>query len=99
MTKLLIAATAAILTAAPALADERETVFIRDGQTYAYVTAVEGDRTVISGRTLPQNDPFRLVVRGRTAAGEVDGRPVSFRIARPLTIVDRNTTGTSLAAN
>ncbi|WP_315760860.1 hypothetical protein [Sphingomonas sp. Y38-1Y] len=89
MTKLIFAAAAAAFVAAPALADERETVFTRDGQTYAYTVAAEGDATVISGRTLPQNDPFRLVVRGRTASGDVDGRAVSFRVAKPLAVAAR----------
>lgn len=100
MTKLLIAAaTAATLFAAPAFADERETVFERDGQTYAYTTTVKADSTVIEGRTMPQNIPFRLVVRGRSASGRVDGRPVSFRIAQPLSVAAKRTDGVSLAAN
>lgn len=86
MTKLLFAAAAAAFVAAPALAAGDETVFTRDGQTYAYTLAAQGDATVISGRTLPQDEPFRLVVRGRTASGEVAGRPVSFRIAKPLAV-------------
>jgi hypothetical protein len=98
VTKLLIAATAATLLAAPALADDRQTVFERDGQTYAYTTTVAEEGTVIEGRTVPQNVPFRLVVRGRNAAGRVDGRPVSFRIAQPL-VAPATATGVSLAAN
>ncbi|MEZ0497484.1 hypothetical protein [Sphingomonas sp. IW22] len=97
MTKMLFAAAAATLFAAPAMAEE--TVFTRDGQTYAYTTAVEGDATIIEGRTLPQNDPFRLTVRGRTASGRVDGRPVSFRIAKPLAPVQVASRGTSVAGN
>lgn len=98
MTKLLIATAAATLFAAPAFADERETVFERDGQTYAYTTSVADGETVIQGRTMPQNTPFRLVVRGRNASGRVDGRPVSFRIAKPLAVAAQ-TTGASTMAN
>jgi hypothetical protein len=98
VTKLLIAATAATLFAAPAFADDRQTVFERDGQTYAYTTTVADEGTVIEGRTVPQNVPFRLVVRGRNASGRVDGRPVSFRIAQPLA-APATAAGVSLAAN
>ncbi|PCD03665.1 hypothetical protein COC42_04730 [Sphingomonas spermidinifaciens] len=98
MTKLLIAAAATAFVAAPALAAGDETVFTRDGQTYAYTLSAEGDATVIAGRTVPQNDPFRLVVRGRTAEGDIDGRRVSFRIAKPLTLAARTQTA-SVDAN
>lgn len=100
MTKTLFAAIAAVTAfSAPAFAGEAETVFTRDGQTYAYSTSVDGEATVIEGRTMPQNDPFRLVVRGRNASGTVDGRAVSFRIAKPLMVADKTTTGAALSAN
>ncbi|HTG38543.1 MAG TPA: hypothetical protein VL973_07040 [Sphingomonas sp.] len=91
------AAAAAAVFAAPAMAEE--TVFSRDGQTYAYTSKVKGDTTIIEGRALPQNTPFELTVRGRVASGRVDGRPVSFRIAKPLTPVKVASRGTEVAGN
>ncbi|UUL82824.1 hypothetical protein [Sphingomonas qomolangmaensis] len=85
MTIKLAAALAATLIAAPALADDvRQDKFTRDGQTYAYTIDRQEDSVVLSGRTLPQGDNFRFVVRGRTVRGNVEGRPVNFRIDKPL---------------
>lgn len=99
MTKLFFAAAAAAIVATPALAAEGEKTFTRDGQTYAYTLAAEGDATVIAGRTVPQDEPFRLVVKGRTASGDVDGRQVSFRIAKPLTVAAAAQQTASIDAN
>jgi hypothetical protein len=100
VTRTFFAAVAAITAfTAPAFAEDSETVFTRDGQTYAYTTSTDGDATVIEGRTMPQNDPFRLVVNGRTASGTVDGRSVRFRIAKPLMVADKTTTGAAISAN
>lgn len=86
MTIKFAAAIAAMLIAAPAFADEvRQDQFTRDGQTYAYTIERQEDATVLSGRTLPQGDNFRFVVRGRSVRGNVEGRPVNFRIDKPLT--------------
>ncbi|WP_052134874.1 hypothetical protein [Sphingomonas sp. 37zxx] len=79
------AAIAATLIAAPALADDvRQDQFTRDGQTYAYTIEQKDEATVLTGRTMPQGDNFRFVVRGRSVRGNVEGRPVNFRIAKPL---------------
>ena len=99
MTKLFFAAAAAAIVATPALAAEGEKTFTRDGQAYAYTLAAEGDATVIAGRTVPLDEPFRLVVKGRTAAGEVDGRQVSFRIAKPLAVAAAAQQTASVDAN
>lgn len=67
----------------PTLASANE--IERDGYKFDYNRSVteQGD-TILSGTVKTTGEPFRLVVRDRTVSGDVGGRPVRFRIAKPL---------------
>lgn len=67
----------------PTLASANE--IERDGYKFDYNRSVtdKGD-TVLSGTVKSTGEPFRLVVRDRTVTGDVGGRAVRFRIAKPL---------------
>ncbi len=68
----------------PAMAAQANEVE-RDGYKFQYTSSVSKDgATVLTGTETVSGEPFRMVVRGRTVTGEVDGRPVRFRIARAL---------------
>lgn len=67
----------------PTLASANE--IERDGYKFDYSRSVteQGD-TVLAGTVKSTGEPFRLVVRDRTVTGDVGGRAVRFRIAKPL---------------
>ena len=72
---------AGILIPTLASANELE----RDGYKFDYTRSVtEKGETVLAGTVTSSGEPFRLVVRDRTVSGDVGGRPVRFRIAKPL---------------
>lgn len=76
MTRTLFAAAAAMVVfAAPAHASERE--FVKDGVTYTYTSATQGDVRVLKGYTSDGSE-FKLTVREGKVRGRVDGRYVSF---------------------
>ncbi len=57
----------------------------RDGYTFDYTSSVTTDgATVLTGTIKNSGEPFRFVVRDRLVTGNVDGREVRFRIAKPL---------------
>ncbi len=76
---------AAVLLSLPVAAYASEKAFTRDGVTYVYTREQRGETIVLSGRTLPSGAPYTLNVRGRKVTGHVDGTPVAFTIAKPLT--------------
>ncbi len=58
----------------------------REGYTFDYDRSVTTDgATVLTGTIKNSGEPFRFVVRDRLVTGDVDGRQVRFRIAKPLT--------------
>ncbi len=76
-----LVATGLLVPAIAAQANEIE----REGYTFDYTSNVTTDgATVLTGTIKNSGEPFRFVVRNRLVTGEVDGRPVRFRIARPL---------------
>ncbi|ODP36629.1 hypothetical protein [Sphingomonas turrisvirgatae] len=81
MTKIIILAAA--LFAVPTAAAAAERTFTRDGVTYTYTSAKQGERTVITGKT-SQGSAYTLTVRGKRVSGLVGGTPVAFTIAKPL---------------
>jgi len=76
---------AAVLLSLPVAAFASERTFTHDGVTYAYTREQRGETVVLSGRVLPNGAPYTLNVRGRKVTGHVDGTPVAFTIAKPLT--------------
>jgi hypothetical protein len=76
-----IGAAALALTSTVAFAKDGEPRFTHEGQTYVYTTSVEQGRTVIAGRRLPTNQPFRLVIDGGRVTGVSNGTPVAFTTA------------------
>jgi hypothetical protein len=67
----------------PTLASANE--LERDGYKFDYTRSVtDTGETVLAGTVTTSGEPFRLVVRDRTVSGDVGGRPVRFRIAKPL---------------
>lgn len=75
----LFTAAVALTVSTAAFARDGERQFTHQGITYVYTTAVEGGRTVITGRQLPSGDAFRLVVDGQRVTGVAGGQPVAFR--------------------
>ncbi|MBD8678024.1 hypothetical protein [Sphingomonas sp. CFBP 13720] len=76
-----LVATGMLVPAIAAQANEVE----REGYKFDYTSAVTKDgATVLSGTETVSGEPFRFVVRDRLVTGNVDGRPVRFRIAKPL---------------
>lgn len=76
-----VVATGLLIPAIAVQANEVE----RDGYKFNYTSSVSQDgATILTGTETVSGEPFRMVVRGRTVTGEVDGRPVRFRIARAL---------------
>lgn len=76
-----VVATGLLIPAIAVQANEVE----RDGYKFQYTSSVSQDgATVLTGTETVSGEPFRMVVRGRNVTGEVDGRPVRFRIARAL---------------
>jgi uncharacterized protein (DUF2141 family) len=74
---------AAALLTVPAAASATERSFTRDGVTYTYTTAKQGQKTVITGKT-SQGSAYTLAVRGTRVSGVVGGTPVAFTIDKPL---------------
>lgn len=74
---------AAALLALPTVANAAERTFTRNGVTYTYVSAKQGDRTVLTGKSSAGLD-YKLTVRGKRVTGVVGSTPVSFSIAKPL---------------
>ncbi|KQN07176.1 MULTISPECIES: hypothetical protein [unclassified Sphingomonas] len=57
----------------------------RNGYTFDYTSTTTTDgATVLAGTIKNSGEPFRFVVRDRLVTGNVDGREVRFRIAKPL---------------
>ena len=82
MRKLFVAFTAALIVAAPALAEKPAQIrFECDGETYVYKVIEKGEATVISGRRYPSGAAFHLVVRNGMVRGTSGGWPVSFSLA------------------
>ncbi|HEX8300941.1 hypothetical protein [Sphingomonas sp.] len=76
MSRIVFAAAAASLAfAGPALADERQ--LTRDGVTYNYTIAKQGDARILAG-TASLGGRFRLVVKDGWVRGHVGSTPVSF---------------------
>ena len=90
MTKFLFAAAAATLAlASPALAGER--TFTKDGVTYTYTAAKDGQARVLTG-TASHGGDFKLVVKNGWVRGYVGGTRVSFAAPKrdvPVTIASR----------
>lgn len=83
MTKFIFAATAALFIASPALAQEPERTFTRDGVTYIYTSTIEGEVQILEGSAKPGGNSFRLVVHKGWVSGKVAGARVSFRVPKP----------------
>ncbi len=67
----------------PTLASANE--LEREGYKFDYSRSVATDgATILAGTIVNSGEPFRFEVRDRTVTGNVDGRPVRFRIAKPL---------------
>ncbi len=67
----------------PTLASANE--LERDGYKFDYTRSVtDTGETVLAGTVTTSGEPFRLVVRDRIVTGDVGGRAVRFRIAKPL---------------
>lgn len=80
--RIILLSAAALLTAAPALAQE-PTRFSYAGVQYEYVAKdLDDGSRVITGRNLTSRQPFKLTVRGRRVAGMVGGASVSFKVPR-----------------
>ncbi len=77
MTKYMIAFAAATLAAAPAFAE----TMTRDGVTYLYTVAQQGDVKVISGKDTTSGNDFTFRVAHGRVEGLVAGRPVDFSLS------------------
>ena len=70
----------AITASTPVLAGEAtQHRFTRDGVTYVYTQRVDGERTVLDGRSLPSGSAFRLTVQNGRVSGVSGGVPVAFQ--------------------
>ena len=89
MTRLLFAAAAAALIAAPAIAKEPTArSFVRDGVTYSYTSFEKDGARVLEGTA--NGAPFTFEVRGTQVIGTADGQPVAFTIkANTITLASR----------
>ena len=77
-----IAATATIFTAVPALAETGgESSFTHEGRTYVYKVADKGTARYITGRSYPHGGSFALRVRDGKVDGTSNGTPVRFDVA------------------
>jgi hypothetical protein len=88
VTKLIFAATAAVFLASPALAQQSEHSFTRDGVTYTYTSTSKGDSQILEGSVAQTGDTFRLVVRNGWVSGKAAGANVSFRVPKPARRVE-----------
>jgi hypothetical protein len=80
--RLALIATGMIVPTIAAQADEIE----RDGYRFVYDrVATDDGATVLTGKVMDTNEPFKFVVRDQIVTGNVDGRPVRFRIAKGRT--------------
>jgi hypothetical protein len=83
VTKLLFSAAALLVTlATPAIAADQPAKhsFTRDGQTYVYTVATQGDRLVLRGHSYPFGGEFHLVVYGNRVDGVSGGMPVDLKV-------------------
>lgn len=82
MRMLSIAIIAALGVSAPAFAEKSaEKSFQHEGTTYVYRTEAKSDGKVISGRSFPGGQAFRLVVGKKMVRGVSGGSPVAFNLA------------------
>lgn len=86
----IIAATATIFTAVPALAEtDRESSFTYEGRTYVYTVAQKGDAQYITGRSYPEGGSFALRVRDGKVKGTSNGSSVRFDVADAQGAINR----------
>lgn len=81
MIRTLIAAAALTLAASPALANENERSFTRDGITYTYTSTKVKDALVLEGTAEPMGGKFRFVVRDGKVTGYAGNAKVAFLVA------------------
>jgi hypothetical protein len=76
----LFAAAALTLAASPALANENERSFTRDGITYTYTSTKVDDALVLEGTARPLGGKFRFVVRDGKVTGYAGNVKVAFLV-------------------
>ena len=88
MRMLSIAIIAALGVSAPALAEKSaEKSFEHEGVTYVYQTEAKSNGKVISGRSYPGGEPFRLVVANGVVRGMSSGTAVAFKLNQVKPVV------------
>ncbi|MBB5686068.1 hypothetical protein [Sphingobium boeckii] len=88
MRMLSIAIIAALGVSAPAFAEKAaEKSFEHEGTTYVYHTEAKSGGKVISGRSYPGGESFRLIVANGMVRGTSSGSAVAFKLSQVKSVV------------